>query len=55
MGNKRDNILVNNMDIKVITTLEERIIPALYDYVYIVKMMYMIKLVVQHLHFAHLM
>ncbi|APQ98493.1 ABC transporter permease [Clostridium botulinum] len=37
MGNKRDNILVNNMDIKVITTLEERIIPALYDYVYIVK------------------
>ncbi|HCL4446948.1 TPA: ABC transporter permease [Clostridium botulinum] len=37
MGNKRDNILVDNMDIKVITTLEERIIPALYDYVYIVK------------------
>ncbi|NFM46493.1 ABC transporter permease [Clostridium botulinum] len=37
MGNKRDNILVDNMDIKVITTLEERVIPALYDYVYIVK------------------
>ncbi|NEZ76740.1 ABC transporter permease [Clostridium botulinum] len=37
MGNKRDNILVDNMDIKVITTLKERIIPALYDYVYIVK------------------
>ncbi|HDK7139415.1 TPA: ABC transporter permease [Clostridium botulinum] len=37
MGNKRDNILVDNMDIKVITTLEERIIPALYDHVYIVK------------------
>ncbi|WP_434284288.1 ABC transporter permease [Clostridium botulinum] len=37
MGNKRDNILVDNMDIKVITTLEERIIPALYDCVYIVK------------------
>ena len=37
MINKRDNILVDNMDIKVVTKLKERVIPALYDDVYIVK------------------
>ncbi|MCW6075413.1 ABC transporter permease [Clostridium sporogenes] len=37
MGNKRENILVDNIDLKVITTLKERVIPALYDDVYIVK------------------
>ncbi|MGO5073196.1 ABC transporter permease [Clostridium sporogenes] len=37
MGNKRDNILVDNIDIKVVTKLKERVIPALYDDVYIVK------------------
>lgn len=37
MINKRDNILVDNIDIKVVTKLKERVIPALYDDVYIVK------------------
>ncbi|AJD25728.1 ABC transporter permease [Clostridium botulinum] len=37
MSNKRDNILVDNMDIKVVAKLEERVIPALYDDIYIVK------------------
>ncbi|EPY6469864.1 ABC transporter permease [Clostridium sporogenes] len=37
MSNKRDNILVDNIDIKVVTKLKERVIPALYDDVYIVK------------------
>ncbi|MCW6111299.1 ABC transporter permease [Clostridium sporogenes] len=37
MINKRENILVDNMDIKVVTKLKERVIPALYDDVYIVK------------------
>ncbi len=37
MINKRDNILVDNMDIEVVTKLKERVIPALYDDVYIVK------------------
>ncbi|WP_434303450.1 ABC transporter permease [Clostridium botulinum] len=37
MSNKRDNILVDNIDIKVVAKLEERVIPALYDDVYIVK------------------
>lgn len=36
LGNKRENILVDNMDIKVDRRLEERVIPALYDDVYIV-------------------
>ncbi|KEJ04309.1 ABC transporter permease [Clostridium botulinum A2B7 92] len=37
MSNKRDNILGDNMDIKIVTRLEERVIPALYDDIYIVK------------------
>ncbi|MFV3012494.1 ABC transporter permease [Clostridium botulinum] len=37
MSNKRDNILGDNMDIKTVTKLEERVIPALYDDIYIVK------------------
>jgi putative ABC transport system permease protein len=34
---KKDNILLNNINIKVVSRLDERVIPALYDELYILK------------------